>query len=98
MNELQNTVEEQSAEAILAGKSKLRSFLLGIFIGLAVILPGISGSTVAIILGVALAPHCENKWQCSKYFIPAALQTLIYLSIREKSKLYFPSIKVIPTN
>ena len=55
MNESQNTVKEQSAESVLAGKSKLRSFILGIFIGLAVILPGISGSTVAIILGLYTA-------------------------------------------
>ena len=40
----------QTAEEVLAGKSRLRSFILGIFIGLAIIAPGISGSTVAIIL------------------------------------------------
>ena len=45
----------QTAKEVLAGKSRLRSFILGIFIGLAVILPGISGSTVAIILGLYTA-------------------------------------------
>lgn len=49
------TPELQNAATVLAGKSRLRSFILGVFIGLAVILPGISGSTVAIILGLYTA-------------------------------------------
>lgn len=40
---------------ILTGKSKVRRFILGVFIGLAVIAPGISGSTVAILLGLYAA-------------------------------------------
>ncbi len=40
---------------ILAGKSISSRFILGVFIGLAVIAPGISGSTVAIMLGLYAA-------------------------------------------
>ena len=50
-----NQTSELSADNVLAGKSRLRSFILGVFIGLAIILPGISGSTVAIILGLYTA-------------------------------------------
>ena len=53
--EEKQVAEITSAKAELAGKSKLRAFILGIFIGLAVIAPGISGSTVAIILGLYTA-------------------------------------------
>ena len=38
-------------------KSFALGLVLGVSIGLAVVIPGISGSTVAIILGACFAPH-----------------------------------------
>ena len=45
----------QSTNADLQSKSRLLAFVLGIFIGLAVIVPGVSGSTIAIIFGLYTA-------------------------------------------
>ena len=72
MNQNQ-TSAPPSAESVLRGKSKLRSFILGIFIGLAVILPGISGSTVAIILGLYTAMLYAMGHLASKEFKPCFL-------------------------
>ena len=47
-NRSEHTVDLQS-------KSRLLTFVLGIFIGLAVIVPGVSGSTIAIIFGLYTA-------------------------------------------
>ena len=74
----------QTAKEVLAGKSRLRSFILGIFIGLAVILPGISGSTVAIILGLYTAMlyamgHLVSKEfkTCFLFLLPLAVGAVI---------------------
>ena len=45
--------QEQEIELIKYNKvSWAKSFILGIFLGLGVIIPGISGSTIAIIFGL----------------------------------------------
>ena len=72
MNQNQ-TKDTQTAESVLAGKSRLRSFILGIFIGLAIIAPGISGSTVAIILGLYTAMLYAMGHLASKEFKPCFL-------------------------
>ena len=60
----------ENAETVLSGKSRLRTFILGIFIGLAVIAPGISGSTVAIILGLYTAMLYAMGHLASREFKP----------------------------
>lgn len=85
----------ENAKTVLAGKSKLRAFILGIFIGLAVIAPGISGSTVAIILGLYAAMlyamghliSAEYK-ECFLFLLPLGIGAVIgflggFLVIRE---------------
>lgn len=67
------TPDIQTAETVLAGKSRIRSFILGIFIGLAIILPGISGSTVAIILGLYTAMLYAMGHLASREFKPCFL-------------------------
>ena len=71
-------------ENVLAGKSKLLSFVLGIFIGLAVIAPGISGSTIAIILGLYAAMlyamgHLASREfkQCFLFLLPLGIGAVI---------------------
>ncbi|MBE6655257.1 MAG: DUF368 domain-containing protein [Ruminococcaceae bacterium] len=80
----QNQTREQSAGTVLAGKSRLRCFILGIFIGLAIILPGISGSTVAIILGLYTAMlyamgHLVSKEfkECFFFLLPLGIGAVI---------------------
>ncbi len=73
MNQNQTPHTEQTAESVLAGKSKLRSFILGIFIGLAIIAPGISGSTIAIILGLYTAMLYAMGHLASREFKPCFL-------------------------
>ena len=88
-------VETENAKTVLAGKSKLRAFILGIFIGLAVIAPGISGSTVAIILGLYAAMlyamgHLISKEykECFLFLLPLGIGAVIgflggFLVVRE---------------
>lgn len=71
-------------ENVLAGKSKLLSFVLGIFIGLAVIVPGISGSTIAIILGLYAAMlyaigHLASREfkKCFLFLLPLGIGAVI---------------------
>ncbi len=63
-----DTVAVTREDDVLAGKSKLRGFVLGVFIGLAIIAPGISGSTIAIILGLYTAMLYANGHLFSKDF------------------------------
>ena len=64
-------------------KSFLLAFILGIFIGLAIIIPGISGSTVAIIFGMyaamlyALGNILNDFKRCIMYLIPIGLGAII---------------------
>ena len=61
----------------------LKAFILGIFIGLAVIIPGVSGSTVAIMFGLyaALLYAIGNIFgdfrNCAKFLIPIGIGVLI---------------------
>ena len=63
----------------LQTKSRWMAFLLGIFIGLAVIVPGVSGSTIAIIFGLytsllyAIGNIFNNFKRCVLFLIPIAL-------------------------
>lgn len=94
MEEKQIT-EVKTAKTELVGKSKLRAFILGIFIGLAIIAPGISGSTVAIILGLYAAMlyamgHLLSKEfkECFLFLFPLGVGAVIgflagFLVIRE---------------
>lgn len=63
----------------LQSKSRLLAFVLGIFIGLAVIVPGVSGSTIAIIFGLytallyAIGNIFNDFRRCVLFLIPLAL-------------------------
>ena len=64
-------------------KSFLLAFVLGVFIGLAIRIPGISGSTVAIIFGMyaamlyALGNILNDFKRCIMYLIPIGLGAII---------------------
>ncbi len=64
-------------------KSFTLAFLLGVFIGLAVIIPGVSGSTVAIIFGMytallyAIGNIFNDFKRCFVYLIPIAIGAAI---------------------
>ena len=80
----QKTPKTENSECVLKGKSRIRSFILGIFIGLAIILPGISGSTVAIILGLYTAMlyamgHLLSKEfkECFFFLLPLGVGAVI---------------------
>lgn len=85
MNESENKREVPSESAeVLRGKSKWLSFVLGIFIGLAIIAPGISGSTIAIILGLYTAMlyamgHLVSREfkQCFLFLLPLGIGAVI---------------------
>ena len=80
MKKEKNTVKEQTVEKVdLQSKSRFLAFLLGIFIGLAVIVPGVSGSTIAIIFGLytallyAIGNIFNDFRRCVLFLIPLAL-------------------------
>lgn len=73
MNDFEKNGVTENAETVLSGKSRLRTFILGIFIGLAVIAPGISGSTVAIILGLYTAMLYAMGHLASREFKPCLI-------------------------
>ncbi len=64
-------------------KSFLLAFILGIFIGLAVIIPGVSGSTVAIIFGMyasllyAIGNILGDFKSCIRYLVPIGIGAVI---------------------
>lgn len=64
-------------------KSWFTAFLLGIFIGLAVIVPGVSGSTIAIIFGLytallyAIGNILNDFKRCVLFLIPIALGIVV---------------------
>ena len=69
----------QDADVNLQSKSRLLTFVLGIFIGLAVIVPGVSGSTIAIIFGLytallyAIGNILNDFKRCVLFLLPLAL-------------------------
>ena len=83
-------MDEQNNEIVLekhSSKSWFKSALLGIFIGLAVIVPGISGSTVAIIFKLydkllhAISNLFKKFTICFLFLLPSDfLLTIIHIS------------------
>ncbi len=75
-NQLQTELQD-------ASKNKLTVFLLGFFIGLAVIVPGVSGSAIAIMLGLysamlyALGNILSDFKRCVKFLLPLLLGAVI---------------------
>lgn len=75
---------QTAAETVdLQSKSRLLAFVLGIFIGLAVIVPGVSGSTIAIIFGLytallyAIGNIVNDFKRCVLFLLPLALGAAI---------------------
>ena len=64
-------------------KSWIKAFVLGLFIGLAVIIPGVSGSTVAIMFGLyasllyAIGNIFKDFKNCVKFLIPIGIGAVI---------------------
>ena len=75
----ENNTTTQVADVDLQSKSRLLAFVLGIFIGLAVIVPGVSGSTIAIIFGLytallyAIGNILNDFKRCVLFLLPLAL-------------------------
>lgn len=72
--------QETATETVdLQSKSRLLAFVLGIFIGLAVIVPGVSGSTIAIIFGLytallyAIGNIFNDFKRCVLFLLPLVL-------------------------
>lgn len=67
----------------LKSKSRLLAFVLGIFIGLAVIVPGVSGSTIAIIFGLytallyAIGNVFNDFRRCVRFLLPLGLGAIV---------------------
>ncbi len=67
----------------LKTKSRSLAFLLGIFIGLAVIVPGVSGSTIAIIFGLytamlyAIGNIFNDFRRCFRFLLPLGLGAVV---------------------
>ena len=69
--------QEQEIELIKYNKASwAKSFILGIFLGLGVIIPGISGSTIAIIFGLyaqllfAFGNILKKFKKCVRFLLP----------------------------
>ncbi len=83
MNKKDNIDTTQTETPDLRSKSRLLTFILGIFIGLAVIVPGVSGSTIAIIFGLytamlyALGNIFNDFKRCVVFLIPLALGAVV---------------------
>ncbi len=83
MNENNEKNIEQNNTVDLKSKSRLLTFILGIFIGLAVIVPGVSGSTIAIIFGLytamlyAMGNIFNDFKRCVVFLIPLALGAVV---------------------
>ena len=64
-------------------RSWMKAFILGLFIGLAVIVPGVSGSTVAIMFGLyafmlyAIGNILKDFKQCVRFLIPIGIGAAI---------------------
>ena len=81
------STEKQNTESVELAPYTLRSwikaFVLGIFIGLAVIVPGVSGSTVAIMFGLyaamlyAIGNILKDFKRCVKFLVPIGIGAII---------------------
>ncbi len=76
--------EEQNFELMKYNKASwLKSFVLGIFLGLAIIIPGISGSTIAIIFGLyasllfAFGNILKKFKKCFTFLLPIFLGMIV---------------------
>ena len=79
-----NQEPNANAQAVdLKSKSRSLAFLLGIFIGLAVIVPGVSGSTIAIIFGLytamlyAIGNIFNDFRRCFRFLLPLGLGAVL---------------------
>ena len=83
MNTNDKIETRESQKPDLKSKSKLLTFVLGIFIGLAVIIPGVSGSTIAIIFSLytamlyALGNVFNDFKRCIVFLIPLGLGAVV---------------------
>ena len=78
------TKENESAELKpYTARTWIKAFVLGLFIGLAVIVPGVSGSTVAIMFGLyasmlyAIGNIFKDFKRCLKFLIPIGIGAVI---------------------
>lgn len=87
MKETKNAPDTREETVDLKSKSRLLTFVLGIFIGLAVIVPGVSGSTIAIIFGLytamlyAMGNIFNDFKRCVVFLIPLALGAVIGFAV-----------------
>lgn len=83
MNNKKNTAELDCPIKKHTAKSWAVALLLGIFIGLAVIVPGVSGSTIAIIFGLytamlyAIGNILNDFKRCLKFLLPIGIGVII---------------------
>lgn len=84
------TEKHNAAEITLSkytGREWLTSALLGFFIGLAVIVPGVSGATIAIIMGLyakmvyALGNIFKDFKRCAGFLLPIVLGAIVGLAL-----------------
>ena len=75
--------EENVTLAPYTARTWIKAFILGLFIGLAVIVPGVSGSTVAIMFGLyasmlyAIGNIFKDFKRCLKFLIPIGVGAVI---------------------
>ena len=80
--------QEQEIELIKYNKASwAKSFILGIFLGLGVIIPGISGSTIAIIFGLyaqllfAFGNILKKFKKCVRFLLPIFLGMIVGVAV-----------------
>lgn len=80
--------QEQEIELIKYNKASwTKSFILGIFLGLGVIIPGISGSTIAIIFGLyaqllfAFGNILKKFKKCVRFLLPIFLGMIVGVAV-----------------
>ena len=99
MDNKENMDKIQVETPDLKSQSKLLTFVLGIFIGLAVIVPGVSGSTIAIIFGLytgmlyAFGHIIGDFKRCFVFLLPIGIGVVVgfvagFLVIQRVFELY----------
>ena len=80
--------QEQEIELIKYNKASwTKSFILGIFLGLGVIIPGINGSTIAIIFGLyaqllfAFGNILKKFKKCVRFLLPIFLGMIVGVAV-----------------